>query len=290
MKQKGKLLNKVATKVFATICYGGLAGIGINCFLTPAHVYSSGVNGLAQLLSAVTGDYLHINTAISLWVLLINLPLVYISWKKLGHYFTMYTLLAVISASLFIHLIPSVQITTNPLLAAIFGGGLIGAGVGLCLRYGFSTGGTDIIALVVHKKTGQTVGQLGLVLNAFILVMAGFMYGWEMALYSLVAIFANTKMIDTFYIQQHKVTITIFTKVTDDVVGALLKHSVHGITITRDVYGGYTNEEMCSVVTVVSKYDLFFVKKIIMDADPKAFINIQQTAEIVGRFADVKTV
>ena len=186
--------KKILYRIIAILLYGFLAGIGINFFLTPAHIYSGGVTGLSQLLSSIGTDFLNINIDISTWVLIINLPLVYLSWRKLGKKFTFYTLLAILSSSLFIRIIPNAVITDNSLLAAIFGGLLTGAGVGLCFRAGFSTGGTDIIVLVVQKLTGKSVGQLGFLLNGIIVSLAGIMYGWELALYSLVAIFATTKI------------------------------------------------------------------------------------------------
>ncbi len=277
---------KIFYRIIATIGYGLLAGIGVNSFLTPAKVYSGGVTGLSQLLSSAGTDFLGINIKISTWVLLINLPLIFLSWKKLGKKFTFYSLLAVLSSSFFIRVIPSYQITDNILLASIFGGILTGAGVGVCFRLGFSTGGTDIIVLVIQKMTGKSVGQLGLILNGIILSMAGIMYGWEMALYSLISIFATTKVIDLFYIQQYKLTVNIFTKKEKEVVQGLLENNLRGVTVHTNLRGGYTNEELSSIVTVISKQELFFIKKIVLDIDPDAFVNVQPTVEVVGKFVD----
>lgn len=278
--------RKILYRIVAILFYGLLAGIGINIFLTPAHVYSAGVTGLSQLLSSMGNNFLNINIGISTWVLLINLPLIYLSWRKLGKKFTFYTLLAVVSSSLFIRLIPVIPITDNPLLASIFGGVLTGAGVGICFRLGFSTGGTDIIVLVVQKLTGKSVGQLGLILNGIIVSIAGITYGWELALYSLVSIFASTKIIDLLYIQQYKLTVTIFTKKEKEVVENLLKNNARGVTVNPNLYGGYTKEGLTSIITVISKHELFFVKKNILDIDPDAFVNVQPTIEVIGKFAE----
>lgn len=278
--------RKILYRIVAILFYGFLAGIGINTFLTPAHVYSGGVTGLSQLLSSMGNSFLNVNIGISTWVLLINLPLIYLSWRKLGKKFTLYTLLAVVSSSFFIRWLPVNSITNNPLLASIFGGVLTGAGVGICFRLGFSTGGTDIIVLVVQKLTGKSVGQLGLILNGIIVSIAGITYGWELALYSLVSIFASTKIIDLLYIQQYKLTVTIFTRKEKEVVQSLIKNSVRGVTVNPDLHGGYTNEGLTSVVTVISKHELFFVKKNILDIDPDAFVNVQPTIEVIGKFAD----
>ncbi|MCR6515146.1 MAG: YitT family protein [Clostridium chrysemydis] len=274
------------SRIIATLVYGVLAGIGVNFFLTPAKVYSGGVTGLSQLFSSIGKDFMGINIGISTWVLIINLPLIYLSWKKLGSKFTFYSLLAVISSSFFISVIPVRAVTENVMLAAIFGGILTGAGVGICFRTGFSTGGTDIIIMVVQKMTGKSVGQLGFLLNGFIIALAGLMYGWEMALYSLISIYATTKIMDVFYIQQYKLTVNIITKKKDEVVNALLKNNLRGLTVYTGLRGGYTNEEVESIVTVISKPELLYVKKIVSEVDEEAFINVQPTVEVVGNFLD----
>lgn len=278
--------KKDLQRITIIILYGILAGIGVNWFLTPAKVYSSGVTGLSMLLSSIGNDFIGINIDISTWVLMINLPLVYLSWKKLGNKFTIYSFLTVVSASLFIEIIPEILITENVFLASIFGGALTGIGAGLCFRSGFSTAGTDIIVLVVQKLTGKSVGVIGFILNGIIVSIAGLMYGVELGLYSLVSIFATTKLVDIFYIQQYKLTVNIYTKKEKEVVKALLDNNLRGVTVHTSVKGGYTNKPLSSIVTVISKHELLFIKKILMEVDEEAFINVQPTVEVVGKFLD----
>lgn len=278
--------KKILYRIVAIIFFGLLSGIGVNMFLTPAHIYSGGVTGLSQLLSSICENFLNLNISIAAWVLIINLPLVYLSWRKLGKKFTFYTLLTVIASSFFIKLVPVIVITSNPLLAAIFGGVLTGAGVGICFRLGFSTGGTDIIVFVVQKLTGKSVGQLVLVLNGIIVSIAGIVYGWELALYSLISIYATTRIIDMLYIQQYKLTVTIFTRKEKEVVEYLLKNYTHGVTVNDNLHGAYTNKPVSSVVIVLSKHELFFVRKNILDIDPDAFVNVQPTVEVIGKFEE----
>lgn len=279
-------MNTLIKRVIATIFYGVLAAVGVNMFLAPTNIFSGGVTGLSQLLSSVGLDFLNINISIATWVLLINLPLAILSWVKLGKKFTIYTIVAVVLSSVFMRIIPVVQITDNKILAAIFGGVLTGAGVGLCLREGFSTGGTDIIVLVVQKLTGKSVGQVGLLLNGAIVLCAGLIYGWEQSLYSLIAIYASTKIMDMFFIQQHKLTVTIYTKKGDEMAKNLLSSNLRGVTIGRGFLGGYTKEEMDSVVTVISKHELLFVKKAVSEVDKDAFVNVQPTVDVIGKFLD----
>lgn len=281
-------MSKSFLKISAAVAYGLLAGAGLNLFLTPAGIYSSGVNGAAQLLAAVSTQLFGTSVTVAVWILLLNLPLLVLSWLKLGRSFTFYTLLAVIGSSFFLQLFPRQSITSNLLLAAVFGGLLTGAGVGLCLRAGFCTGGTDIIVLVLQKSTGQTVGQIGLVVNGLIVAAAGFLFGWEMALYSLVSIYVSTVMLDRFYLQQYKVTAMIVTAKGEEMTAALLAGNIRGLTVLPQALGGYSRQQRCVIWTVISQYELFFVRHIIQRTDPQAFVNIQPTSEVLGRFAEVK--
>ena len=281
-------MSKSFLKISAAVAYGLLAGAGLNLFLTPAGIYSSGVNGAAQLLAAVSTQLFGTSVTVAVWILLLNLPLLVLSWLKLGRSFTFYTLLAVIGSSFFLQLVPQQSITSNLLLAAVFGGLLTGAGVGLCLRAGFCTGGTDIIVLVLQKSTGQTVGQIGLIVNGLIVAAAGFLFGWEMALYSLVSIYVSTVMLDRFYLQQYKVTAMIVTAKGEEMTAALLAGNIRGLTVLPQALGGYSQQQRCIIWTVISQYELFFVRHIIQRTDPQAFVNIQPTSEVLGRFAEVK--
>lgn len=268
------------------VVFGLLNGIGVNFFLSPSSLYSSGVTGLAQLISSFFNTSTSFFSSIATWNLLINLPLIYISWRKLGHNFTLFSLCTVVSSSVFISSLPVIKVTDNLVLSAISGGALTGIGIGLCLRYGFSTGGVDIVALVVQKYNGKSVGQLGMLINGVILLMAGFINSWELALASLLSIYVGTRMIDVFYIQQAKVTVVIYTKKTEQLVTSLIEESIRGVTVFENAYGGYTNEKVDSITTVVTKYELYFVKKIVRKIDNEAFVNIQPTIEVIGKYEE----
>lgn len=281
-----KIRKKTGIQIFVALLFGLLNGAGINLFLSPANLYGSGVTGVAQLLSSLLGTTILGMSSIAVWSFLINVPLIILAWKNIGKRFTLLTLFTVFSSSFFINLLPVVTITDNLVLAAIAGGVLTGIGIGLCLRYGFSTGGVDIVALVMQKRNGKSVGQLGMIINGIILLIAGILYGWELAIASLLSIYVATKMIDIFYIHQSKVTVTIYTRKTNEIVNLLVNHSIRGITVIENAYGGYTKEQVDSVTTVVTKYDLFFVKSIVKECDSEAFVNIQPTIEVIGKYDD----
>jgi uncharacterized membrane-anchored protein YitT (DUF2179 family) len=272
--------------IFAALFYGITSALGIQLLLQPAKLYTAGVTGAAQLIVNLLNEFAHTSTPVYFWYALLNLPLVILAWFKLGKKFTILSLISIVSASLFISIIPLHPITNDPLLSSVFGGILSGAGIGLCFRYGFSTGGTDIIALIVQRSTGRTVGQVSFAVNAVIITIAGFVFGWELALYTIISIYITNMVIDKMYIQQQKITVTVYTHKIDEISQELLKSLNRGLTLDYHLKGAYSGEEIGSITMVLTKYQLFFAKKIILKVDPLAFINIQPTMSIAGKFND----
>lgn len=272
--------------ILAALFYGITSALGIQLLLQPAKLYTSGVTGASQLIVNLLNQFANMNTPVYLWYVLLNLPLIILAWLKLGKKFTILSIISVASASLFILIIPLYPITKDPLLSAVFGGILSGAGIGLCFRYGFSTGGTDIIALIVQRSTGQSVGQVSFAINAVIITIAGFAFGWELALYTIISIYITNMVIDKMYIQQQKITVTVYSHRVDDISKELLKSLNRGLTLDYHLRGAYSGEEIGSITMVLTKYQLFFAKKIILKEDPQAFINIQPTMSIAGKFND----
>jgi uncharacterized membrane-anchored protein YitT (DUF2179 family) len=191
---------------------------------------------------------------------------------------------AVFTSVLFLKLIPvpAQPIVTERFAGALFGGALIGLGVGLCFKAGFSTGGTDVIVTLVGRLTGKRVGAVNNVINGFIILAAGLFFGWGAALYSIVEIFVSSLLMDYIYTQQQRVTVTIFTK-DPEMLKKRLREFIHGAT-ELDGTGLYTNEETTVIMTVVSKYDLTALRQVVQAADPNAFVNIQSTMNLWGKF------
>lgn len=280
------IFKEYSTKIFAAIFYGITSAMGIQLLLQPAKIYTSGVMGASQLISNLLIKFTHVSTEVYLWYFLLNVPLVILSWLKLGKKFTVLSLISIVSASVFILFIPLHPITNDPMLASIFGGAMVGVGSGICFRYGFSTGGTDIIALIIQKNRGGTVGQVGFGVNAVIIVIAGIVFGWELALYSIVSIFITNIVIDRMYIQQQKITVIIYSHQIDDISKELLKTLNRGITMDYNLTGAYSGEQIGSMTMVLTKFQLFFVKQTVQKIDPNAFINIQPTIGVMGKFGD----
>lgn len=280
------IVREYSTKILAAVFYGITSAMGIQLLLQPSKIYTSGVMGASQLIVNLIDKFLHLNTEVYLWYFLLNVPLIIVSWLKLGKKFTILSLISIASASIFILFIPLHPISNDPMLASIFGGAMVGIGAGICFRYGFSTGGTDIIALIIQKSRGGTVGQVAFTVNTVIILIAGLVFGWELALYSIVSIFITNIVIDRMYIQQQKITVIIYSHHIDAISKELLKTLNRGITMDYNLTGAYSGEQIGSMTMVLTKYQLFFVKQTVQKIDSNAFINIQPTIGIMGKFND----
>ncbi|ASN60994.1 membrane protein [Latilactobacillus curvatus] len=274
-------------KIIIAMVYGFLAAVSVNLFLIPAKTYSSGVTGIAQLLTSLV-SYMGGSLSVAMLVFILNVPLLILAWFKINHQYAIFSIVAVFTSVLFLKAIPVPvhPIVTERFAGALFGGALIGLGVGLCFKAGFSTGGTDVIVTLVGRLTGKRVGVVNNIINGMIILAAGIFFGWGAALYSIVEIFVSSLLMDYIYIQQQKVTVTIFTKRPEE-LKKRMRDFIHGAT-ELDGTGLYTNQETTVIMTVVSKYDLTELKRVVKDADPNAFVNIQSTMNLWGKFENVE--
>ncbi|MFC5735711.1 YitT family protein [Cytobacillus gottheilii] len=266
-------------KIIIVLAGALLNAIAMNFFLIPANVYASGFAGVAQLLSGMLGSFA--STGILLFIL--NIPVTILAWKKVGKSFTVYSFISVFSMSLFLELIPIIHLSGDILLNAVFGGVIAAVGVGITLKWGASTGGMDIIAMVLSRLKDKPVGTYFFTLNAIIIITAGVLYGWEKALYTLVTLYASTRVIDTIHTRHEKLTAMIITKKQDEMKKAIHDRLVRGITIIP-AKGAFTNETREMLMIVITRYELFDLERIIKEVDPNAFTNVVQTAGIFGFF------
>ncbi len=268
------------TKKITIVLIGALLNaIAMNYFLIPANVYASGFAGLAQLLANIIGGIA--STGILLFIL--NIPVAILGWKKIGKAFTLYSFISVAAMSFFLEIIPIEQYSDDILLNAVFGGVISAVGVGLTLKWGASTGGMDIIAMVLSKMKDKSIGTYFFTLNTVIIVTAGYLYGWEKALYTIVALYASTRVIDTIHTRHVKLTAMIITKKSEELKKAIYEKMVRGIT-TVPAKGAFSNESKEMMIIVITRYELFELERIIKKVDPHAFTNIVQTVGVFGFF------
>lgn len=272
------------TKKVCIVIIGALLNaISINLFLIPANVYSSGFTGIAQLLSRVLSEFTSLNVSMGVLLLLLNIPVAILGWLKVGKSFTIYSFLSVMLSSLFLTIIPIKQVSNDILLNAVFGGVILAIGVGITLKWGASTGGLDIIALVLSRMKDKPVGTYMFILNGMIILTAGFLFGWAKALYTLVTLYASTRVIDAIHTRHAKLTAFIITKKADELKQAIQSSLVRGITMIP-AKGAFSNEQREMMMIVITRYELFDLERIIKKVDPNAFTNIVQTAAVYGFF------
>ena len=270
---RGVVMRNIVIITLASI----LVGFAYNFLLIPHEILSSGLSGIAIMLGLVTP----VNTGVLNFLL--NLPLLIIGVMKLGKRFIGYTILSVVVLSVSLLIIPVYKLTNEPLLASLFGGVITGVGVAVIFRASGSSGGFDIVAMLLNKKRDLPLGALISGMNAVVVLISGFIFSWDAALYTLVSIYATGKVIDTIHTSHIKLTLMIVTSRGEEVKKKLLSSLYRGVTI-MDAEGAYTGEKRKVLFTVITRYQLGEVKEMIKEVDPTAFVNITQTTEVIGMF------
>lgn len=278
--------EKYAEKISASLFYGILSSIAVNFFFQPGHVYSSGATGLAQVLSALSDRLVGFVIPVSVTFYAINIPLMILAWFNLGHRFTIFTFITVTISSFFIQIMPQITLTSDPLINAIFGGLVMGTGIGYGLRSRISSGGADIVSLYIRKKTGRAVGSISLMVNGTIMIFAGLLFGWQYALYSMVTIFVSSQMTDAIFTKQKKMQATIITSKPDRVTKQIHKRLHRGVTQINDAEGTYNHEKKVVLITIITREEFNDFKYVMYKADPKAFVSIAEDVHILGRFVE----
>jgi uncharacterized membrane-anchored protein YitT (DUF2179 family) len=266
-------MYRILTVIMGSI----IVGAAYNLFLIPHHVLSSGLSGIAIMLGILTP----LNTGVLNFLL--NLPLLIIGILKLGKRFIGLTVISVIVLSVSLYVIPVSAVSTEPILSSLFGGVITGIGIGFIFRASGSSGGFDIIAMLLTKKKDFPLGALISAMNAVVVILSGFVFNWDAALNTLVAIYATGKVIDTIHTNHIKLTVMIVTKKGDEMKSKLLANLYRGITLI-DGQGAYSGENRKILLTVITRYQLTDVKTLINEIDADAFVNITETTEVMGSF------
>ncbi len=272
-----------AKRIIVVIFGSLLLAISLNFFLIQANVYASGFAGAAQLTSSVFKDYLGIHISTGILLLVFNIPVFILGWFKVGKGFTIYSIVSVIFATLFLEILPVLSVSNDIILNAVFGGVIAGVGIGLSLKLGASTGGMDIVAMVLSRLRDKPIGTYFLLLNGVIIVLAGFVYELENALYTMLTLYVTTAVIDMIHTRHEKLTAMIVTHKADELQHAIHQKMVRGITILP-AKGAYTKEDKNMLYLVITRYELYDLESIIKEVDPNAFTNIVQTVGILGFF------
>jgi uncharacterized membrane-anchored protein YitT (DUF2179 family) len=246
-----------------------LVSIGLEIFLLPNNVIDGGITGISIIASHLTG------ISLGVFIVMLNLPFVIIGYKQIGKTFALSTIFGVICFAIGVSILhPVPGITQDILLATIFGGIIMGAGVGLIIRNGGSLDGTEITAIILEKRSPFSVGEIVMFFNFFILGSSGFIFGWDRAMYSLIAYFIAFKTIDITVegLNELKAVIIVSDK-NKDISEAIMARLGRGITIL-DGKGGYTGNKTNVIYVVLSRLEITKLKDIVNGFDEEALITI----------------
>ncbi|MGG1551412.1 YitT family protein [Paenibacillus ferrarius] len=254
-----------------------LVAVGFNLFLIPHQLLSGGVSGIAMIIGYFT------NLNIGFLYLFFNMPLMIWGLISIGRRFIMISVVSVILTTWMMQILPTTAVAKEPMLAAVFGGVLIGIGSGITLRIGGSSGGFDIVGSILTRKFDFPLGTILSAMNGIVILALGYYKdNWDLALFSMLAIYISGKVVDTVHIRHIKVTAFIVTKNKDQIIEHLLQIP-RGVTLIK-TEGAYTKQQHDMLMTVTTRYELAELKRIIKQSDPKAFVNIVETAGVVGEF------
>lgn len=282
--------NNFISKLSAAFFYALAVAVALNFFWHPGKIYASGVTGFSQVLESLSSRYLPFTLTTSSMYFVLNIPLFILGWLKIGKKFTLFTIIAVILASIMMKLIAQIKLSYDPTICAIFGGVVNGVGTGIALKSGISTGGIDVLGIILRRKTGKSFGQINIFFNLIIVICAGFVFGWTRALYTALNIFINGRVIDAVYTQHQKMQVIIVTEHPTEIVEQIQEKMHRGITILHDAEGAYSHNEKTVLITIIDRYDMYDIYNIVSKNDPYAFMSMSEVSKIYGRFIEQKPV
>ena len=255
-----------------------LGGVAYPLFMSPNNIAAGGLTGVGVIL-----NYVYPKLPVGTTSLILNIPLFIIGYRSIGRVFAFRSLIATILFSICIDVLPFKAMTLDPLLGTLFGGVLLGIGLGLILRGGATTGGSDMIARMVHKRYAFiTVGSFLFAIDFTVVVCSGFVIGTSQALYALINIYISARVIDTVMIgfSGNKACFIISEK-WEAIAQRLLREMDRGVTYLKGV-GVYTGIERPVVLCVISRQEVMEVKCIVRKEDDNAFVFITEAHEALG--------
>ena len=271
-------LSSIIRKVFFLTLGPFIAAFALEVFLVPNNIIDGGIVGISIILSYLS----KINLGLLIFV--INIPFFLLAFNKIGKKFVIQTFYAVVMLSLALNLFSShnMPVTHDLLLSTVFGGIALGTGVGLVLKNEGSLDGTEIMSLVLSKKFGFSVGEWIMTFNVFIYGAAGFVFGWNKAMYAILTYFIAFKVIDVVIegLNTSK-SIRIISDKAYEIGQELLEKLDLGVTYLKGI-GAYSGTEKTIIYCVVSRLEMAKMKEIIRDIDPLAFISVVDVHEAYG--------
>jgi uncharacterized membrane-anchored protein YitT (DUF2179 family) len=253
------------------------AALSLRIFLIPNQLIDGGVIGISMILAKLYG-----NSYLSLFLLILNVPFIYLAWRYIRRSFVIHMFAAIVFFAFFLSVLQELPyFIADPLEAIVIGGAMLGAGAGMIIRYGGCTDGTEILAILINRKKGFTVGQVILFINIFIFTAYGFIFqDWHIALRSLITYIVAFKIMDIVIagLEELKSVLIMCTK--PDTLSRIITHELGlGLTFIKGK-GGYSGEDRDILFIIVERLDLAELKEIVLREDPSAFMAIENLHEV----------
>ncbi|MEK6991997.1 YitT family protein [Paenibacillus sp. FSL K6-1566] len=278
VKNHKKLTMVEIVKRFIFITIGAiLMAVALEIFLVPNEIIDGGITGISIVLSEITPIKL------GLYLFVINLPFLFIGYKQIGKTFAFSTLYGIVMLSVattFLHHFE--PFTNEKILAVLFGGLILGLGVGLVIRYGGALDGTEIVAILLSKKLRLPVGQIIMIINVFIFITAGFVFGADSAMYSIFSYYIAAKVMDIVVegLDESK-SVTIISNEYEEISSAIMQRLGRSTTMIY-AKGGYSQEDTQMIYCVITRLEIAKLKTVVQEIDKNAFISIQNVADVLG--------
>ncbi|PFO04749.1 hypothetical protein COJ85_10815 [Bacillus sp. AFS076308] len=277
IQHKGLTKKKIFQRALLITLGAILMSVGLEIFLVPNNVIDGGITGISIMLSYITGWKLGV------FLFLFNIPFIFLGYKQIGKTFALSTLYGIVILSVtttLLHPVPA--FTQDILLATVFGGILLGVGVGLVIRYGGSLDGTEILAILFNNKLPFSVGEIIMFFNLFILGSAGFVFSWDRAMYSLIAYFVAYKTIDiTITGLDESKSVWIISDNASQIGDAIMNRLGRGVTYLNGE-GAYSGDEKKVIFCVINRLEEAKLKEIVTENDGNAFLAVADIAEVRG--------
>jgi uncharacterized membrane-anchored protein YitT (DUF2179 family) len=254
-----------------------LVAVALEIFLVNNSIIDGGITGISIMSSYLT------DIPIGIFLFILNLPFLILGYRTIGKTFALSTLLGVVVLSISTYLLHPVQPFTDDIfLAAVFGGIFLGAGTGIVLRAGGSLDGTEIVAILLNRKSPFSVGQMVMFINLFILGSAGFVYTWDRAMFSLIAYYIAFKVIDlTIEGFDESKSCWIISDYHKDIGDAITARLGRGVTLLHGE-GGYTGDQKKVIFCVITRLEEAKLKSIVTELDPGAFLAVGNIHDVKG--------
>lgn len=263
-------------KVIFVLLGSAVTALGLQFFLLPNHMLDGGVTGVSIIAAHLSG------IPLGVFLILFNLPFVYLGYRKLGKEFAAYSTVGIIALALLTSVHFPHGFTETPILAAVFGGMFVGIGVGLVVRYGGIIDGADTIAVLIDRVTVFSVGEAIMVINGVIITGSGFVFGWESAMYSLLAYFVAHKAIDVTVegLNESRSVWVVSMNVRD--IGKAINATIEEPVTYIKESNPKDREPHGVLLAVITRFEEQKIKAAVRSVDPRAFIVISSAHEVIG--------